>query len=412
MSLSQVRTDDADAELASTVHLLKDDYETFLIDAGPAICQDFPEFKDVPNFIEAHRQIVRAHARTIAEPLGPSPLDDLDQLAEGATGFVRHCAQWGIPATTGIRILHRVFELSWVWWTEHIAKVVDDPQLQAYMTLRATERLIEYLRGGSYLVTVIYETEQDACIWGGSWRGRRSVMEVLAGRKPVNLRQLSLEVGHEFDAWQVGFVAWSDGDDNEAPQQAAIRAWVRDAAESTPLLIAGDGEVIWGWTSSGEWPEWTTKPLPAPPPNVGIALGQPGVGVVGFRNTHDEAMQARELGSQMKHQARLVRHSDIAPLTLLAVDADRLRRFVSCVLGELAKDNVRARYLRETVRCYLAEGDNVRVVAAKMQLHRNTVRGRLELAAQLRGRGLDHDRLSLMLALEIVDSFPHMTLVV
>lgn len=410
MSLSEVISEAADAELASVMRQLRNEYETFLLDAGPAICQDFPELEAVPDFIEEHRRLVRAHARTITETAGASTLDDLDQLAEGATGFVRYCSRWGVPATTGIRILQRVFALSWRWWTEQVAKAVDDPQVRAYMTVRAGERLIEYLRGGSYLVAVIFETDQDARIWGGSWRRRQAVMEVLAGREPVNLGQLSLEVGHVFNAWQVGFIAWSDGDDIEAPQQAAVKAWVHDAAESVPLLIQGDREVTWGWTSSIDWPEWTTKALPAPPPNVKIAVGQPGFGVAGFRDTHAEAVRVRELGSQMKQGAQLLRHSELAPLMLLTVDADRLRRFVSCVLGALAGDSARAEYLRETVRCYLAEGDNVGVVATKMQLHRNTVRGRLELAAQLRGRGLDQDRLSLMLALEIVDSFPHMTL--
>jgi DNA-binding PucR family transcriptional regulator len=167
-----------------------------------------------------------------------------------------------------------------------------------------------------------------------------------------------------------------------------------------PLLVPVDDGSMWSWFSTPT-PTIIGCDLKLPRADVRVAVGEPGVGLDGFRASHEEAWHTRGLAELLDMDDNVFRHSDLAALALLKADSALLARFVRRKLGDLAEPSERAQRLRETVRSYLAHGENLRAAAATLHFHRNTVQGRLELAAQLRGRPLDEDRLGLALAIEI-----------
>jgi DNA-binding PucR family transcriptional regulator len=165
------------------------------------------------------------------------------------------------------------------------------------------------------------------------------------------------------------------------------------------MLVPVDGKSIWGWVGQDTPPSWADHTAIAPPGDLRAAIGQPGRGIAGFRNSHREAMRAREIAPA---HMTVAHHSRLATISLLGDDRESLRRYVELALGGLALAGRREQRLRATTLDYLNAGENVRATARNLRFHRNTIQQRLDLAANLRGRPLTEDRLALTLALEIV----------
>jgi DNA-binding PucR family transcriptional regulator len=73
----------------------------------------------------------------------------------------------------------------------------------------------------------------------------------------------------------------------------------------------------------------------------------------------------------------------------MASDIDELRRFTSDVLGELGVDDERNKWLRETLREFLARNRSYVATADAMILHRNTIQYRVAQAIELCGQRFD-----------------------
>ena len=89
----------------------------------------------------------------------------------------------------------------------------------------------------------------------------------------------------------------------------------------------------------------------------------------------------------------------MAAVALLRDDPVELRAFVARTLGPLAAADERNRGLRETLLVFLDANRLHDRAARRLQVHRNTVRYRVDQAVATRGRSLDDDPLDLMLAL-------------
>ena len=84
-------------------------------------------------------------------------------------------------------------------------------------------------------------------------------------------------------------------------------------------------------------------------------------------------------------------------------DADRWN---TEVLGGLAAPTPADAGLRETVRTYFECEASLKDTAARLHLHPNTVKYRIQRAVDRRGRPLDEGRLDLEIALLLCDRFP------
>jgi DNA-binding PucR family transcriptional regulator len=84
---------------------------------------------------------------------------------------------------------------------------------------------------------------------------------------------------------------------------------------------------------------------------------------------------------------------------MLTADLDAAQRLVRTSLGALAADSDSAARLRDTLLIFLAEKGSYTATAARIHLHKNTVRYRVDTALAERGRPIDDDRLDLELAL-------------
>ncbi|GAB2647932.1 hypothetical protein GCM10027169_15420 [Gordonia jinhuaensis] len=88
-------------------------------------------------------------------------------------------------------------------------------------------------------------------------------------------------------------------------------------------------------------------------------------------------------------------------ISLLATDIESTRSWVADTLGALAEDTPAAGVLRSTLSSFFANGQSHLHTATKLNLHRNTVRYRVDKAlAEVPGH---RDHLDLALALRVCE---------
>lgn len=90
---------------------------------------------------------------------------------------------------------------------------------------------------------------------------------------------------------------------------------------------------------------------------------------------------------------------EVRVAAFLAGEPEAASRLVDRALGSLAVDTEPAQRLRETLLVFLAESGSYLAAADRLQLHKNTVRYRIDKAIEERGRPLDEERFELQLAL-------------
>jgi DNA-binding PucR family transcriptional regulator len=73
----------------------------------------------------------------------------------------------------------------------------------------------------------------------------------------------------------------------------------------------------------------------------------------------------------------------------MASDMEELWRFISDILGELSVDDERSKWLRDTLREFLARNSSYVATADAMILHRNTIQYRVAQAMELCGQSFD-----------------------
>lgn len=359
-----------------------------------------PELAAVPEMAATNNRMAEQHCWAVhALFLAPAPRDEVRPAAV-TVDFAKESARRGIPAVTVLRTYQLGHELLWDWWSTRVADRVTDAEARAAVTTRLGDLLMAYVGAGMSLTVKVHAEEIEAHTRGASWRQRDAVLAILDENSPLSSDQLSRRMRYDLGGWHVGFVLWAtEESDDWAALETTARAWARQVAGTSPLLVPVDGSSIWGWAAQPTPPAWLDARIPAPPDDLRAAIGQSGRGLAGFRNTHREAVRARKIAPE--HIA-VVRHSELATVSLLRDDHEALQRYVEQALGGLAVPGQREQRLRDTVRSYLVAGENVRAAARNLHFHRNTIQQRLDLAAELRGRPLREDRLGLTLALEIV----------
>lgn len=365
----------------------------------PDLRAQVPELDAVPVIAAQVERMAVEHSRAIHRLLcRPIPRGQV-RPAPFTAAFARDCAHWDVPAATVLRAYQRGHELLWHWWSGQVERRLTDPAERSAVTARLAELLMAYVSVGMALTVEVHTAEREARTRGDSWRQRDTVLAILDGASPR--AESSRRLGYELAGWHTAFVLWSppDAPDDWVGLETEARAWAMRAGGRPPLLVPVDGRAIWGWVAGDAVP---SRALPEPGDGLRVALGDPGLGLAGFRDSHREAVRARSLATASGRTGAVVRHAELATVALLREDPEQLRRYVTRALGGLAAPGARERRLRATVSAYLAAGENVRAAARALHFHRNTVQQRLELAARLRGRPLDQDRLALALALEII----------
>jgi hypothetical protein len=179
---------------------------------------------------------------------------------------------------------------------------------------------------------------------------------------------------------------------------AAVRQLTAAISTGRPLIVRVDIETTWCWVPYAAAPPHA----PAPAASLVAALGRPRRGLAGFRESHREALAALRVAELAQcGPGTLTRYDNVAVAAVCSVDPEWCRTFVRTELGALAADDDAARQVRTTLEEFFAANSNFRATAARLGVHHNTVRYRLERAEQVLGRPPAERRLALELALHL-----------
>ena len=138
-------------------------------------------------------------------------------------------------------------------------------------------------------------------------------------------------------------------------------------------------------------------------PGVRIAIGEPGHGIAGFRQSHNEAVQARRVAELAGRPAGTVtRYARVALAAIATADLDQARTFVRARAPRAcAGDDDLTTRLTATLRTYLDEHSSRSRTAKRLGIHENTVSYRIKQAEEVLGRSVDQRTLELRVALAL-----------
>jgi DNA-binding PucR family transcriptional regulator len=168
----------------------------------------------------------------------------------------------------------------------------------------------------------------------------------------------------------------------------------------------GNESSAWVWLllDSPTFPprEHLERALASSAPSARLALGEPGLGVQGFRRTHQQALRVHALALSAGEPCdRALTFRDVGTMALMTSDLSAARMWVADTLGAMSADDSQCDRLRETLRVFLATGSSYTAAAAELTMHKNSVQYRVRKAQELLARPITENRLDVELALNL-----------
>ncbi|MCW3000583.1 MAG: hypothetical protein JWN65_4132 [Solirubrobacterales bacterium] len=375
-------------EMAHSIHRAMDILTEDILDETQATCR-------------ANISLVVAMIRDGVDPGGVQPPAE-------ALHYGREFVHRGLPveALLGVyRVGHGAF---WQVWLERMRDGIEDREVLAEAIAYCSAWTFGYVDAVSGPLAAAFVIEKER--WARSAVAQRAeeIRTILEGR-PVDEQRTSQRLRYELGRRHIAFVLWGEetADAEDAGSAfAQVAATVANALGcASPLVVPSGRSVVWGWvTLAGEDADPIAMTAELSPQLVKagarITFGEPGLGVDGFRRSHEEALTARRVAllAQRAVGAR-VRFDDIALTALLTSDLNEARRYVERELGPLYADTDAMRRLVATLRVFLEEGASFVRAARRLSVHENTVAYRVKRAADLLGHRVEDGALRLHVAL-------------
>jgi hypothetical protein len=222
----------------------------------------------------------------------------------------------------------------------------------------------------------------------------RRLLERVQGALAGESRDLD-DVGYSVHAWHLGVIATG------AHARKAIRG-LPASFDCQLLRVSRDQETVWAWFGASQRPKiMEVQSALSPDLAAGeiLAVGGPGRGLDGLRQTHREARGAHLQALCTSEQ--VVRYA-ASPLLIAALEnetlATWLRQFLAPIRGRPDSDA-----LLDTLRAYIDAECNRSSAAAVAKVRRQTVGNRLRLAETLLGRPLSSCLAELDVALRLAN---------
>jgi hypothetical protein len=227
-------------------------------------------------------------------------------------------------------------------------------------------------------VSAEYDRETKSRPTSAAERRRECVKRLLAAELVDHS-----ELGYDLDAHHVGLMA--KGDDGEELMHV-----VAATLDRRLLAVQREEEPIWGCWLGGRAELVTEEVLGAlsgiPQEGVVVTVGEPGVGLSGWRFSHLQAKAALPIAERRGQS--VLSYVEVALLASVLRDdllAGSLRQLYLAPL-EVAPDG--GRIARETLRAYFGAERNISSTAAVLGVDRSTIRNRIRAVEDLLGRPL------------------------
>lgn len=266
-----------------------------------------------------------------------------------------------------------------------ILEECDRSDIQTLLRLRAIA--LEHLLSR---VSHEYESERRSRDTSRAARTLEHVQKLLQG-EPLDATDLDypLALNH------LGLVARGPG------SRDLIRRLAK-SLDSQLLLVGVDSEAVWGWLGR-------TGPLPADEaqdlissetlPEISVGIGEPGAGIVGWRNTHRQASAALQVA--LAHLTQVERYVDVCLLASAMQDPLLTSSLEDIFLRPLTAGTSQGATHLRTLRAYFAAERNGVAAAAALGVSRQTINNRLRAIEERLGRPLASIAATIEVALQV-----------
>ncbi|GAA4089565.1 PucR family transcriptional regulator [Nocardioides kongjuensis] len=324
-----------------------------------------------------------------------------------AVEYARRLAQRGTPPSALLRAYRIGQQLILQWAHAQITRSIADPMLALQTAQMLTDQSFLYIDAVSEDVVEAYQEERERWLANRSAVQRETVDALLRGDR-LDLAAAEAALGYRLRQHHLGLVVWTDpgAGDLTAVERTVGRIAERLDCAGQPLFVPRDRETAWAWLPTGRSSSLDLTGIDAvlaeDDGRVHVAVGSAGAGEPGFRSTHDGAAAAHGVAQLGQHPAAPALSYDdptVRAAALLARDLPATRALVHRALGDLAEDTDGAARLRETLLAFVEERESYVATAARVHLHKNTVKYRVDRAIEARGKPLGEERLDLELAL-------------
>jgi PucR C-terminal helix-turn-helix domain/GGDEF-like domain len=376
-------------------------------DVYQLIVREIPQLRSDQRILDLLEASVAENVTTVLHILQHSI--DLEKVHAPAAAeeYARRLAQRGVPIAALLRA-YRIGSARFEdWCLQELGRRTDNAAVVSLAGQRIAAVLASYIDKVSEEVVSAYESEKE------NWLRNQSVaraarVRALLRDELVDVDSLEAILGYRLRQRHLGVVTWmtgaaAGGDSIGRLEHATTELAAEAGCDGRPLFIPQDEFSAWAWLPLGIRRDTAVPAMNIKIPGsdrIRFALGEPTLGITGFRRTHQQALHAQAVALAAGPSAQLATSfGEVAPLALMSGSIELLQTWVIETLGTLAADDAQGARLRDTLRVFLQEGGSYKTTAERLVLHKNTVQYRIRKAEEGLGRPVSEDRLHIELAL-------------
>ena len=219
---------------------------------------------------------------------------------------------------------------------EQLASRTTDAALDAAVTLRLVDVSFRYIDRVSEELISVYQQERDRWLLTQTAVRAGRVRELLRG-DPVDIGTTESALGYRLRRHHLGVIAWVDGtvqgsDGLTRLDRLGARAARALNSRGRYVFVPRDESLAWIWIPLGVDTRVSGELLPTAFENgdamIRVAVGAPGHGLDGFRQTHVQAARIQDLALAAKPGARVTTFADLGAIALICADVDAARSWV------------------------------------------------------------------------------------
>ncbi|MBC2659057.1 helix-turn-helix domain-containing protein [Pseudomonas sp. MSSRFD41] len=229
---------------------------------------------------------------------------------------------------------------------------------------------------------------------------KRSLVDRLLDGRDVEMEQFGRRLGYSLFQKHRGCLVWSEIPDADIRLlEEMARALAHLTGTTAPLIVFAGPATLWVWCVAAKPLDLNLlQGLARQFPNVRAAIGSPGAGMNGFRQSHFEALATQKLIGRLTGAPAVATIDQVRMVSLMTQDVRAARQFVLNTLGRLSTAPM---VLQHSLHAFLVNGCNITLTAEVLGTHRNTLLRRLERAQDLLPVQFSDHRIHIAAALEL-----------
>ena len=290
--------------------------------------------------------------------------------------------------------------IGWRRWLEECCSRFTDPDLLVGVLDVSGKSLVQYALDS---VAALREASLAAAM-GNADAEAVALIQLIASGAPVTEDLAETRLSYRLNRAHLALVLWIDDPQQVEALNEATQAVRSGSAARSALVARAASTSRWIWLSGSVTPDLHhLEKVLAGSSEVRAAVGRPGVGLDGFRSSHQDALAAQALVTRLASDRRFTAYADVELIDAITQDRGGAHRFVVRTLGPLAEADPT---LREALLIYVQSGFNTTRAAANLYAHRNTVERRVSRANELSLVKVEDNPTHVAAALLVLDIAP------